>query len=219
MYFIYFFLCVAYYIKSGTMSSITTTRNNIVKINNGELPFDNINNDELSNIYSSDTLGSLDSLPNFDIVTDVSEHSYLQSAEIDINMAFQSDCKYYSVDDFQKLKNYKSFNLFHSNVNSLESKFGNFHQFVASTPSKFHVLALTETSQKAGVNFKSNVKIDGYDLFKTPSNSDKGGTVLYLSNSFKPFERVDLKIQHDDFESTWGEINNSKSRNSVWMYL
>ena len=130
-------------------------------------------------------------------------------------MAFQIDCKYHSVEDFQKLKNNKSFNLFHSNVNSLESKFGNLHQFLASTPSKFHVLAITETSQKADENFKSNVKIDGYDLFKTPSNSDKGGTVLYLSNSFKPFERVDLKIQHDDFESTWGEINNSKSKNIV----
>ena len=204
MYFIYFF-CIAYYmINCGNMSSQTTTRKNDVKFNNNELPFNTLNNEELFNINSSDKLGFLDSLPNFEIITEVSKYSYLQSAEIDINMAFQTDCNYYSVYDFQKLKNNKSFNIFHSNVNSLESKFGNLHQFVASTPSMFDVIAITETSQKAGENFKSNVKIDGYDLFKTPSNSDKGGTVLYLSSSIKTFERVDLKIQHDDFESTWG---------------
>ena len=106
------------------------------KINNFNFPFNNINNCELSNLLCSESLGFLDSLPNFEIVNEVSKYSLLQSVEIDINMAFQTDCKYYSVNEYQNLKIKKSFNIFHSNTNSLESKFENFHQFVSSTPSK-----------------------------------------------------------------------------------
>ena len=185
------------------------------KFNYLNFPFNNINNFELSNLLCSESLGFLDSLPNFEIINEVFKYSHLQSAEIDINMAFQTDCKYYSVNEYQNLKIKKSFNIFHSNTNSLESKFGNLHQFVSSTPSKFEVLAITETSQRAGENFKSNIEIDGFDFFKTPSNSDKGGTALYFNSNFKAFERIDLKIQHDDFESTWGEIKNNKSKNII----
>ena len=185
------------------------------KTNNNYLPFNNINNFELSNIHSSDSLSFLESLPNLEIVTEVSKISQLQSADIDINMAFQTDCRYYSVNEVQNINNHKSLNIFHTNINSLEAKHGNLHQFIYSTSSKFDILAITESSQKANENFKLNVKIDGYDLYKTGSITNKGGTVLYLSNNLNIFERVDLKVQHEDYESTWGEIKNKKSKNIV----
>ena len=55
--------------------------------------------------------------------------------DVDLNMAYLTDCKYYSVDEFQKLKINNNFNLFHSNTNSLQAKFDNLHQFIASLPS------------------------------------------------------------------------------------
>ena len=74
------------------MSSQVVLNNDATKIDNGDFPFNNISNLDLSNLNCSETMGFLDSLPNFEIVTEVSNYSNLQSAEIDINMAFQSDC-------------------------------------------------------------------------------------------------------------------------------
>ena len=107
-----------------------------------------INNFELINLYCSETMSFLDSLPNLEIITEVSKFSNLQSADIDINMAFQTDCKYYSVNDTQKLNNNKSLNIFHTNINSLEAKFDNLHEFISNTSTNFDILAITETSQK-----------------------------------------------------------------------
>ena len=59
---------------------------------------------------------------------------------------------------FHKLqaKNVKNFNIFHPNVNGLESHFENFHQFLSSVPNDFDVINLTETSWKENENFKFN---------------------------------------------------------------
>ena len=183
--------------------------------NNINFPFSSINNTDLKNLNCSNTMSFLNSLPSLEIVSKASKFSNLQM-DVDLNMAYQTDCKYYSVDEFQKLKINKKFNLFHSNTNSLQAKFDNLHQFIASLPSKLGVLAITETSQKANENFKLKVDIDGYKLFSTPSNCEKGGTALFIDKNYNSFERIDLKIQHDDFESTWGEIKNSKSKNIVF---
>ena len=51
--------------------------------------------------------------------------------------------------------------------------------------------------------------------FSTPSNLSKGGAALYINEKFNSFERIDLKIQNDNFESTWAEIVNKLSRNIV----
>ena len=215
MYYITISSYIAYCIDSTL--GMPSQLENIVdfKINNNYLPFNNIDNHDLSKLHSSDSLSFLESLPNLEIVTEVSKISHLQSADIDINMAFQTDCKYYSVNEVQKMNNRKSLNIFHTNINSLEAKYGNLHHFISSTSWKFDILAITESSQKANENFKTKVKIDGYDLYKTGSITNKGGTVLYLNNNLNIFERVDLKVQHEDFESTWGEIKNIKSKNIV----
>ena len=49
----------------------------------------------------------------------------------------------------------------------------------------------------------------------TPSLSAKGGTALYVNNSFDSFERLDLKVQTDNFESVWVEIKNKNSKNII----
>ena len=94
------------------------------------LPFSSINNVELDNLNSSNTTSYLNSLPSLEIVSEVSKFSNFQPSDIDINMAFQTDCKYYSVDDYKKIKNNRYFNIFHTNINSLEAKFENFHEFL-----------------------------------------------------------------------------------------
>ena len=95
------------------------------------LPFSYLTNNDLNNLNSYDSMKFLNSLPNLDIITEVSKFSNLQSAEVDLNMAYQTECNYYSVSEYQKLDLKKKFNIFHSNVNSLESKFDNLHEFIS----------------------------------------------------------------------------------------
>ena len=67
--------------------------------------------------------------------------------------------KYYSVADFQLLNISKKFNIFHTNINGLESKLDNLHEFLSGTSDKIDILALTETSEKECTGFLNNVEI------------------------------------------------------------
>ena len=42
----------------------------------------------------------LESLPELELVTEVSKFSNLQAYDLDLNMANQNDCKYYTVNEF-----------------------------------------------------------------------------------------------------------------------
>lgn len=123
--------------------------------------------------------------------------------------------KYYSVNAFQRLNNHKNLNIFHSNINGLESKFDSLCDFSTGSTAGLDIVAITETSEQN--DFISNVEIEGYTPFHTPTNSSKGGTALYVNSDYKPFERFDLKFQCDMFESVWMEISNKKSKNIVYI--
>ena len=88
--------------------------------------------------------------------------SYPNRCEEDLPSNLSS--KYHSVSEFQKLRIEKNSNIFHSNVNGLESKFSTLHTLLAGSTSKMDVIAITETSEQVNDGFLSNVKIEGYKL-------------------------------------------------------
>ena len=48
-----------------------------------------------------------------------------------------------------------------------------------------------------------------------PTNTSKGGTAIFSNKKFDTIERIDLKIQHDHFESVWVEIKNKNGKNVI----
>ena len=66
------------------------------------------------------------------------------------------------------------------------------HYTVLGRHSAMDAIAITETSEHYTQSFITNVELDGYKLFSTPSKSAKGGAALYINNSYKAFERIDL---------------------------
>ena len=146
---------------------------------------------DLEYVLTTNSMKMLEMLPKFEILSKVSKFSSLDSNDIDANITNNVDCKYYPVDSFHKLqaKNVKNFNIFHSNVNGLESHFENFQQFLSSVPDDFDVINLTETSGKENKNFKCNITIEGYKSFFAPSKSNKGGTGIYFKNTSNAIER------------------------------
>ena len=51
----------------------------------------------------------------------------MQSNEVNLNMAYQADCSYYKVKDIQKLNLDRNLNIFHTDINGLETKMENLH--------------------------------------------------------------------------------------------
>ena len=90
----------------------------------------------------------LNALPSFEIVAEVSAISKMQANDVDLNMAYQADCSCHKVKEIQKLKLDRNLNIFHTNINRLETKMDNLQEFLSSTASKMDIVAITETSKK-----------------------------------------------------------------------
>ena len=82
------------------------------------------------------------------------------------------NCNSYSVVEFQNIALTNSFNIFHANVNGLENKIDDIHEFLANSKTMMDVIAFTETSlQSSNEFFSNNVTIENYVEFCTPELS------------------------------------------------
>ena len=170
---------------------------------------------DLDNINNSDNMKFCEHLPKLEDVFETSKFSKFPNHDAEITLPSNLNSKYHSVYEFQKLKIQKNFNIFHSNVNGIESKFDTLENFVAGASSAMDILAISETSEDNDKSFTSNITLDGYRLYHTPSNTSKGGTAIYVNNNYDVFERTDIKVQTDLYESVWIEIKNNNSKNIV----
>ena len=57
--------------------------------------------------------------------------------------------------------------------------------------------------------------MEGYDIYHTSTKTSKGGTEIYVNRRYDSLERYDLNIKNVEFETTWIEIKNKKSKNIV----
>ena len=189
-------------------------------------PFNLCNKNELININNNDRYIPIDNpisnLPKHIITEQAIRVSGLNTHdnECEVNLSNLSGCEYYSCTKFHKLITKKNkqnnVNIFHNNFNGLESKFDQLHHFLSSTTSDIDIIAITETSQQANnINFKTNVKLEGYEIYSTPTNTSKGGVVIYTKSKFDVLERLDLNIVNDHYESNWIEIKNKNSKNVI----
>ena len=96
-----------------------------ITFNYRNIPFTLCNNVELSNTNEYNSSKFLNSLPSFEIISEASKFSQPQSNDVDLNLAFQNDYSFYSVNELFKLNLNNNLNIFHTNINGLESKFDN----------------------------------------------------------------------------------------------
>ena len=184
--------------------------------NNSIFPFNKCNNNELIDINNSHRyIPSIDkpvtNLPNHIISEQANRVSGINSHEneCEVNLTNLSSCEYYSIVKFHDLiskNNSHNVNIFHNNLNGLETKFDQFHNFLSNNPTDLDIITITETSQQINnVNFKTNIKLEGYEFFSTPTNTSRGGVAIYTKSKFDVIERPDLDIINDHYESIWIE--------------
>ena len=187
-----------------------------MKKNHENFPFTLAENSEIENINNSDNMKFCESLPTLEEIYETNNFSSYPQPLEEATLPSNLNSKYHRVSDFQKLKIEKNFNIFHANVNGLETKFDTLHTFLSGAKSTMDVIAITETSENKDHSFLRNISIDGYKKpYHTASGSSKGGTALYINEDFDCFERTDISIQTDLYESTWVEIKNKNSKNII----
>ena len=178
----------------------------LINANAKHFPFGFESDHTLVGINQINSMKMLDNLPNFEIVSNTCKISTLSSHDIDENIVNSINSKYYSVDKFHNIVCLDSFNLFHSNVNSLELHFDDLHQLISPAILKFDIINITETSQQLNQDFSTNVSFKGYKPFSTQTKSSKGGVVTYVSEKFECHERIALSTCNDFFETVWVEL-------------
>ena len=173
-------------------------------------PYGLESNIELLNINYADSMKSLENLPTFDITSQAANFDSLKQYDIDENIIDNLNSRYYSAQEFQLLTANNTFNVFHTNLDGLESKFDLLCNFINNTKIDLDIICLSETSQKLNQDFDTNITIGGY---KQPFTT--GGVALYTKDNINAFEQEDLKNIDDCFEAIWVEINNEKSKNII----
>ena len=117
------------------------------------LPFTACSLSELVNLNKSDNLEFCHFLPSLEVVHESSSLAKYSLPDPDCDLPNLVNSKYHSVIEFQKLKVEKNFNIFHSNVNGLETKLDALHTFLAGSKSAMDILAITETSENEIIPF------------------------------------------------------------------
>ena len=91
-------------------------------------PFGFADDNELLEILNADNLNILYKLPSYEISSKVDSIATLKHADIDENVVSNINSRYYPRHEFAKIKTKESFNIIHSNVNGLESKFEDYNK-------------------------------------------------------------------------------------------
>ena len=177
-------------------------------------PFGHLNNFEIDNINSIDSVILSDLIPEFDLCSDaLNTNNNLNSSDIDENMVHNINSKYYSCQDFYDIsyKANSTLNIFHTNVNGYSSHVDTINDFLAQSKVEFDAICVSETSLQHNDLIPDNDILNNYSRpFTTNTMTSKGGVAIFLKNGLDAHERHDLKICTKEFESVWIEINNKK---------
>ena len=87
-----------------------------LKNNLFNFPFTTCDNLQLSHINNCNSMHFLESLPDINIVNETVKFSNLASNEINNELPCNSSCKYYSINEYQKLNCSNNLNILHSNI-------------------------------------------------------------------------------------------------------
>ena len=125
-------------------------------------------------------------------------------------------CKYYDNEQLKELvsdkNNSKGLSLLHLNISSLPYHIDEFRNL----NSNFKVIGITETRLTTKKEPVNSIEIPNYNIEQTPTESDKGGALLYISKETNYETRNDLNIYKEKLlESIFIEVLSESNKNTV----
>lgn len=121
------------------------------------------------------------------------------------------NCEYIDIASFNYKENKNNLLFFHLNIASLSKHKDELEAILSSLHFKFNCIAISETKIKKGINPIFDINLKGYNCFNTPTEANKGGILLYISDTLKCKPRKDLEnmiYKSHQLESTFVEIVN-----------
>ena len=135
------------------------------------------------------------------------------------NLEFDEDCpnsEYYIPSEFSQL-NLKNSNLFiHLHISTLSYYIDELNLLLSQMKHRQKVIAISESRIRKNKNTLSKIDVPGYDFEFTPIESEKGGTLPYISQDLKYKNRADLNMsQAKELESSFIELENKNRKNTI----
>ena len=104
----------------------------------------------------------------------------------------------------------------HLNISSLSYHHLELYNLIADMKIKPKIIGISESRLQKSKQHITNISLPDYVYEHTPTESSKGGTLLYLDKNLKHKLRKDLNIYHKGtIESTFVEIINKNEKNMV----
>ena len=197
------------------------------------IPFSKLNNSEFGVSVKKGVLNSDEVDTNF-VPTDFQKHIFDQINKEINNYAFDLDtegnnfgddiipsidCQYYSIDEFSdsKFNHNKSFSILHYNIHSIERHIEEFRVILQLLDFKFDIICFSESKIIKNCAPKIDICIPGYqEPLSTPTESSKGGVLVYVKEGLKVKPRPDLNVyKNKELESLFIEVINSKESNDI----
>ena len=150
----------------------------------GHIPFSNLTDTQFNSLHNKGTT-------SFDINMEDDIVNYINQINDPIN---EISCKYYTVEEIKSIKPKHSNNYLHLNISSLQYHFESLESMLSSIDIDFNVIAITESRLIKDKNLSRPIDLPSFSFEHTPTESKKGGALLYISNSTKYKCRADLKI-------------------------
>ena len=128
------------------------------------------------------------------------------------------DCKYYNADEINKCFKQDGFSLFHLNIASLGCHKEELEELLSILDLKLDIIGLCETKIQKNHTTIYDINLKGYDKFFTPTESTKGGTIIYFNENLNVKHRKDLDnilYLSNKLESTFVEIINKGKKNII----
>ena len=129
--------------------------------------------------------------------------------EEDLDITPIIDCKYVDLNSFRVFEDHNTFSLLHLNFASLSLHKEELENVLAMLNFKFDVIGITETKIKKDIVPDYDMSIKGYQHYFTPTESNKGGVILYIAEQHNCKPRTDLdaiSYKTYELESVFTEI-------------
>ena len=187
-----------------------------IKNNADIFPFGFLPKSELLDLHGIDMLSQLAMLPSFTVCSKLSKMPNLNDFDMDENLTYTINSKYYSLAEISKLNPVnESFFLFHLKRRSLSAHHDELTLLLSNLKFKFDVIGISETKEQSDKGFLSNVGIPGYNIHSQPTNSFAGGVALYIKSTLDYKIREDICMTKDEFEIICLEILSKKDKNTL----
>ena len=188
------------------------------------IPFQKLSNQQFFTSVTKDIKdinenSSLKIFPTSNEKSLFNELNGLNLPDDDLDEPRSINCEYYDADQpLPKLDNNRNFSLFHINIASLGKHKDEFEDLLSILDQKFDVMGITETKIKKDCVPIFDLSIDGYNCFHTPTESEKGGALLYIKDQHNCKIREDLNkeiYKPGKLESIFIEIINKNKKNII----